>query len=303
MCCFFVMLVCLSGCTAFTDSETPGYDISGDNQYAEDVTKNHNDITIYQISEEALALFLQNGEFVILKDECISEYTYSDSVPWYVTWNASRFIIEQELLDFMGNYSNLEKYLSKHGVCDNIETLVCFEAPNTPVTIWVKTSSKNAFITINEKVNDNPYVYRFYTNEKYCKKYGEKSASLIVNRNEVISEIPVSLYFKHAHIPLVMVLKELGATFDWQTDTYAKLEMNQSVYYLDLTVPKLYESGKENENLLYLVNGSPICLHPYEKELLVDNVTLQMVCYQLGEKVNIKLNKNNLTVKINTSLF
>ena len=301
ICCFIVMLAFFSGCTVFTGSETTKKDISGNDDHSN--VNSHNDFVIYKITEDTIDLFVEKGEFALIKDEAVSLYVYSDSVPWYVSWNASRFIIKQELLGFIGDFSNLEKYLSRHGIVDNIETLAVFEAPNTPITIWVKTSNEKYFITINEKTNDKPYVYRFYTQKEYCEKYGSKRAGLIVKGKRVTSEYQASLYFKHAHIPFITVLQELGAKIDWKTETYAEIEYNLMDYFLDLTVPNFYMSGKENENLLYKIDGSPVCLYAYDKELMVDDITLQYVLQCMGEKVTVKLNENNLTVKVNVSLF
>ncbi len=249
---------------------------------------------IYKISRDSFNLFLEDFQHSSLRKD-FEEYKYPDYGEWYITYGVSRFPIRNTLLDFIGNKSNIEKYLSQNGVNTTIEDMAVFEAPYVPLTIWVKTTTGNFYITINEDPDDELYVYRFYTESAYCEKYKCVEGKLIVNGNEM-KGISTKIYNNCAEVPLVTVIEALGGNISFQSDTEVNIYFNGKAYYLDIENKNLFALKNKGENLLYNVAGGLTFISSIEKELIVDDAVLKCVLYDMGADVIVRADNNMVAI-------
>lgn len=293
----FVILIFTQGCTYKSLSVKPEKsEVNNTSEISSNVILD--DMIIYKVTEDVFERFIENVDINILENESVNMYTYSETDPWYITWNANRFLVDDLLMDFVCEHSMVEEYLSANGIIETVEALAVFEAPYVPITICVKTNSNNYFITINEELKDKSYTYRMYDDISYYEKYSGKEADLIINGDKINADY-VSVYYNYACIPLVPVIKSFGADVTWQSDTNAEILINGESYYLDITVPTLYKQGEKNNNLLYCIDGGPTIIFDSNKELIVDQYVLRSVLYDLGEDVIIKRNFNSSIIEIN----
>lgn len=265
-----------------------------------DAMKNHANfyVQIYKISRDTFESFLSKPSVETLSIVDSQSYIYPENGQWYVTHNVSRFPIQQSLIDFVGNQTEIESYLLQHNINGKIKNTLIFEAPYVPLTLWVQTDEENVFITINEQTEDALYVYRCYTSSDYNEKYGCVYALLNVKGKNITDDVPVKMYYNYADIPFTSVLKSLGATLTWESDSKAKITFNEKIYILDVENCELYEAENKTENMLYQIDGGRIFVYPAGQELMVDSNTLVCVLEDMGENVAINCNKTSRTVTI-----
>lgn len=261
--------------------------------------KNPSEIVVYKISRETFFSFLENPTISILNSEENNKCIYSQSGQWHITSDVKRFKIEQSLLDFVGDKSQMQKYLSQYGVNDEVINTFVLDAPNVPLTIWVETSKDNMFITIEKQDDDNSYVYEYCTLSDYNNKYYWNYASLMVNNKEIKSNIPSKIYSGYAEVPFVLVLKSLDATITSPTNEQLEIFFKGKKYVLDIDDRSIYEIGKEDVNLLHK-DGGVTFVYPYESDIMIDTFTLNTVLRQMGENIVITCDKTNKIVALQT---
>ncbi|MBP3392041.1 MAG: hypothetical protein J6L76_04560 [Clostridia bacterium] len=261
--------------------------------------KNPSEIVIYKISRETFFLFLENPTIPTLNSEGNNKRIYSQSGQWYITSDVKRFEIEQSLLDFVGDKSKIQKFLSQYGVNDEVRNAFVLDAPNVPLTIWVETSKDNLFITIEKQNADHSYVYEYYTLSDYNNKYYWDYAALMVNNKEIKSTIPAKIYSGYAEVPFMLVLKSLDATVTSLTNEQFEIFFKGENYVLDVDDRSIYAIGKEEDNLLHK-DGGVAFIYPYESDIMIDTFTLNTVLRQMGEKIVITCDKTNKIVALQT---
>ena len=113
-----------------------------------------------------------------------------------------------------------------------------------PYTVFVKTDKNNYFLTIddvvlgNESSEDKPegtYTVSVYTQEEFCNMLLPRSATLVVNDQVVSCGDLVKLHYNYADLPLVIVLKALGAEIVWQDEIVAQVVIGEHNWTLDLS--------------------------------------------------------------------
>lgn len=314
---FICFLICIilfaSGCNSVKDNSSSGIGIS----YGSDITANSTgsktsdatesadykqifsgEIRIYQISRDGFNLFLQNPSHNSLLDDSFSSFSYPESGEWYITYNTARFPVQKQLIDFVGNSKEIQKYLNQNGVSGEIENMAVFDAPNVPITLWVKTTAENIYITINQEPEDTGYVYRLYSQKNFNEKYACKDCKLLVKGNKVTSENPPKLYYNYADLPLIAVMEALGAQVNRRSETSTEIVFNDKTYLLNTYERTFYEAGNKTDNLLNKVDGGSTFVYSVGNELMVDNTTLCSVLSDMGEKITVKFDTENKVVAI-----
>ena len=297
--CVLILIISISGCTGTTGKSKSDNMVNDTN--LSNISTFSGKIQIYKIKRNCFLSFLEKQSLAVLKNAETKSFLYPKDGEWYVTHNVNRFKIQQKMIDFIGSRIAIENYLTEHGITGEVEDLIVFEAPNVPITIWIKTSSTNVFVTINEQSEDEPYVYRLYSQIDYIQKYNIKIAQLIVNGKTVESKKGAKLYYNYADIPLITVIKEMGAEVIWTSDTEATIIFNGEKYLIDTSTLSLCKYDVRNENFLYKVDGSPSFVYLESKEVFLDSTTLNFVLREMGEKVRVECDNKNLIVTI-TSL-
>lgn len=299
-CFVLLILILVSGCHLSEDTSVLNDDATENEQTSVTEISNDNtffrELTIYSIPQNVFLDFLEEPDIGVLKSDSSNKYTCSINEPWYVTYNATRFLCGPELLDFVDR-SAFEEYLKDNGITETVEDLVIFEAPFVPITICAHTGNDYVFVTINEKFNDEKYVYRIYDYTEYSNKYGVKNADLKVNGRKA-DGVTALISHNYACVPLIGLLQEYNATVNWQNETEAIITINDEKYQLDIDKPSLFEYGDDKTNLLFRTVGGPSIYSVADKELFVDIYNVQALMYTFGEDVAIRHNVNNLLVTV-----
>lgn len=252
-------------------------------------------IIIYQISRDALNCFLQKPSGEYLRDNNITSTVY-DNEGYYTTNSNTRFPINKELIDFLGNKEQVKKYLSENGVTNQADSIAMIDAPNMPVSVWVKTESENCYITINEELSDKIYTYRFYNEKDYVKKYTPKNGKLIMNGKEIACKNVPKVYYNYADVPLLCVLKEFGADVERQ-ENIIHININERKYELNTDKYTLYVEKMPDENLFNIWGGSQF-IYLESDEIMVDDATLSSILHHMVGNTQITVNSENGTVTI-----
>jgi len=262
--------------------------------------KTNDTITIYKLTREDYISFLQNPTLHYFDVEKCDRYIYSIDSPIFTTSSNRRFTLEPSLIEFIGNNAKVEQYLQKNKVTEKIESVMMFDSPISPITIWVKTATVDNFITINENIEDEHYTYRYYDYNDYYDKFHVKSANLYINGIQVCDTENIKLYYNNADIPLVKTLEVFGANFEWDNETKATINHNKQIYYLDINEPSVYKSDNLDNNLLYRTFGGRIFICSGYKELIVDSATANTTLSAMGEAVVIRYDKQKLNIYIDS---
>ena len=129
----------------------------------------------------------------------------------------------------------------------------------------------------------------------------ERDYKLIVGGNEITSEHPIKMYVderRYAEVPFVAVMQELGAEFEWQSESVAKMSFREMSFVLDVTKCNLVTEGQE----INLINPPPGGTRYYtslKKELIIDNRTAKGFFDQVG--ITLEMDYDNRVVNIDRS--
>ena len=167
-----------------------------------------------------------------------------------------------------------------------------------PLTVWLKTSQENVYVTINESVDDKGYVYRFYSQVDFNNKYIPNDGKLIVFEKEIETKNKPKVYHNYADVSLMDVLKAVGAKIETQNETTRTIIFNDTTYTLNISEKSFFKQGEENNNLLTTLVGGSFFVYTEDNELMVDTATLHNVMYEIGLEVFIKVDSQNDTVVI-----
>lgn len=254
------------------------------------------DITAYELERETLNSFVVNCSIEDLEKCEKQELQYNKNKGYYfITEARSRFTVEQSVIDFIDDKEEITKYLTKNNIDAKVENTALIIAPHTPITLYAKTDDGNFFITINEDIEDDGYVYRLYTQDEFKEKFTLKIGSLTIKEKE--STIKTKVYFKSADIPLVATLKALGAKVT-EGSQPSKIMVGNATYYLDLENYNLYASSNKKQNLLYQIDGGRIFVYAENGDIMVDDATLSDILLEMGMYVEVIVDWQTANVSI-----
>ena len=255
-------------------------------------------VEIYQISRETFCDSLENNacyNFKSINSKC---YKYSENGGNYQTLAVTLFKVEKEFVDFFSNKTLLQEFLAQNQVNINVEDVLIFEAPHTPLSAWIKTTTEDLFLTINEKPEDVGYVYRIYNSSEYYRKYGMKYAKLTFNGKDISNNKTIYMYYDYADLPLLTVCTAQGAKAKWVDEANAIIKFNEDIYELDALNNSICKKHT-NVNLFNSVSGgSPYYKYLSNGDFYVDSNLLEYVLYEMGKKVNIYCALDKNTVEI-----
>lgn len=295
--CVVVLISFLSSCTFSAPTKIIDKNLDGEISYSKEEYKMifDNELTIYKISRDVFDCFLNEQFHSILKENCTSEHIYPADGEWYTTNNTYRVPIKNTLIQFVGDNEQLNAYLKDNGVNGVIKNMAMFDAPNTPLTLWLCVDEIVWYITINETPLEPYYNYKLYSRNGYVDKFGQKSGSLYVNDRIVETQYAPKIYYKYADVPLLCVLNNLGANIKQDNNKYI-IKIDEESYILNVGEHTLYKRFNNDKNLLRQVDGGCVFVYVVGDELMVDTATLHSILYNMG--FNFKLSVDNDCVKI-----
>jgi len=256
-----------------------------------------NNIVIYKISKDVFNSFLQNNSHNYLKDNCYLKYEYPKDGEWFITHGNIRFPIQYNLINFIGNEIAVKDYISNNNISCDIDNMAIFNAPNTPITFWIKTKIENFYITINEYPEDDIYTYRFYNEKTFKEKFTGKDCAVIVNGKVLEDKSIAKLYYNYAELPLIAILKAFGATIITKDETEFSINFKNKTYQLNIKNHTFYNDENPDNNFLNQVDGGIISIYSTSSDLMVDDSTLSYVLYEMGKKVTITQGDGSVVLK------
>ena len=279
----------------YVDNQTTSSQINENDDHKQVFSK---EIKIYRITRDILNSFLENPSYSMLKENNLFEATYPQDGEWHITSNVTRFLVKEELIDFLGDQTKIIEFLSSENITTNIEKIALLDAPNMPLTAWINTAHGNFYITINEGIDDKGYVYRFYSQVDFDNKYIPRDGKLIVFDKEVQTTNKPKVYHNYADVSLLDVLKALGAEIEIQSETTRAINFNDTKYILNLSKKSFFKQGEENNNLLTTLDGGSFFVYTIDNELMVDTSTMRNVLYEIGIEVFLSVNSQSSSVVI-----
>lgn len=295
--CIIVLVCFLSSCSNSVSTKIIDENAVTEISYSKEEYKMvfDGELKIYKISRDVFDCFLNNQFHSILKENCESEHIYPADGEWYETSNIYRIPINDSLIQFFGDVEQLNAYLNDNGVNGVIKNMAMFDAPKTPLTLWLCVNDVVCYITINETPFEPYYSYNLYSHNDYVEKFGQKAGSLYVNGVIVETQYAPKIYYNYADVPLLCVLDGLGANIKQYNGKYF-IKVNEESYVLNIDELTLYKRFKINKNLLTQVNGGRVFVYLVEDELMVDTATLHSILYNMGFEFELSINNDCIKI-------
>ena len=185
-----------------------------------------------------------------------------------------------------------------------------------PYTIFVKTDKNNYFLTIDDVVlghessEDKPegtYTVSVYTQEEFCNMFLPRSATLVVKGQIIPCGDLVKLHYNYADLPLVIVLKAIGAEIIWQDEIVAQVVIGEHKLMLDLSgncslsgPAKPSEHGNEVLPPDYISSKPvwPRFCQATTKEVVLDSNTISHVLYVTDQNLTLDIDYDQQVITI-----
>lgn len=102
-------------------------------------------------------------------------------------------------------------------------------------------------------------------------------------------------YYYHADLPLTEVMKSLGMRVEWIDDITANVTYEDKKYVLDLAKVSIVEVGTKH-NLISAATGGHRVYTVLDRELRLDDNTIKAFMYELGKKIDVHIDFDELVV-------
>lgn len=149
--------------------------------------------------------------------------------------------------------------------------------------------------SLDKKDQDNRYTTKSTSTnlslEEAAKEEMQNNCRLLLNNIEIGSDCYVNINFEqhYAELPLIRVLKKMGASIVWQNDSVVVIGINDNEYLLNIDKCTLKKQGLE-ANYLTVAPGSDhgmICKMVSEEFICDTDTLLYFLVYEIGAKINI----------------
>ena len=308
---FIILAMFLVGCTNSNNqinSETPGTE--DDNMSSHNSSKTtinveeifNNEIVFYELSRDGFEQFLNNQQYDFLKTNSLNILSYKrqdiSENKIYAKSSLYPYDINNSLWGFVGNTAKIKTYLAQNNITSDIISMAIIDAPNVPLVLWINTDNETCYITITPQDDFETYVYEYFSHNNFKNMHIGKPGVLIINGQTISTNVSPQIYHTTADIPLLPVLRNLGATISTNIDGKKTIVLNDKKFILDIENKKLFSEKNDNENILYEIAGGCTFVYKENEELLVDNSTLLHVLITMGKKTTISVNYSKKTVNI-----
>lgn len=214
--------------------------------------------------------------------------------------------INKELIEFVSG-KGIKDLILENGINGTIDKILIFYSPfsesmDIPPIILVNSEGINYFITIEYKLNNEctgyKYVYKFYTQKDFSKKYGIRHGSLKINNYNF--EKGALLRNNGALIPVRSTIEGLGGRVLWNEES-KELEIfcgNNSFIMATGKKFSLKKNGQQ-ENL-FLSRPGTICDFYYDiidNRVYVNERAMEVILNSINYKVDVDLDKSDIYIK------
>lgn len=125
------------------------------------------------------------------------------------------------------------------------------------------------------------------------------NCKLIVNGKDIAAGNYVRINKEYAELPFTAIMEALGSKIIWLNQTNAIIIFRNESYILDTAQCTLIEAGG-NINFLSAPPGGTQYYKTAEKELVLDDSTMNSAFYLMKADIDIKINYNDSIITINS---
>jgi len=256
-----------------------------------------NDIVIYAIDRDDFQTFLKAPSYEFLADKAEWTYSYLEDGERYMLYGSCGsidFAKEQEVVDFLTDPAAIQAYLVDHQIQGTIEQMAIFEVPNMPITMWVKTTEEVAYMTIFDHYEEE--TYRLYAQDEFNDRNTRRVGKLFYQGKEIDTPNAPIIYGGDADVPLIAILKAVGATVEEIEEGYFAVSKNDQTYLLDIQVPEMV--GIEDDWDRLMVAGGLVYLYAVDGELMVSDCIATTVLMHMDVNAYVAVDTENARVVI-----
>ncbi|MBO5356298.1 MAG: hypothetical protein J6A95_00895 [Clostridia bacterium] len=159
--------------------------------------------------------------------------------------------------------------------------------------------------------NDNTYDYK-KTHNNYEGK-GQKSSleyngEIITSENVKIYNEDIEVFYgetyvinvTYAHIPLMPILRHIGAKVNWITDYFAIITMKDSKYVLNLKNLTFKKIGIWQDMIIPTPGTEVFYCNAINNDIILDDTTIKSLMKQICGSCHVTIDETNLVVNVET---
>ena len=185
----------------------------------------------------------------------------------------------------------------ENGINAKVDNAVIVDAPRVPKTILLETNKGSACFVIGGSAKDDEYTYEFCSMSDYAAKYSRTTATVIADGKKIESQCETVLYHDYADVPLMAVLKGLGAEVGEMSNGIAELSIDNKSYLFNSNELSLEQIGGQRGNLLFIEGGYTF-VYSQGEEIMIDTDTLYVVFRDMDLDITIKCDREKNEVLI-----
>lgn len=214
--------------------------------------------------------------------------------------------INRELIEFVSG-QGIKGLLSENGINGTLDKTLIFysvfsDSMDIPPIILVNSEGLNYFITIEYKLNndssDYEYVYKFYNQKDFLKKYGIRYGSLKIDNNN----FEKGVLFRNNGVLIFLrnTIENLGGSVLWNEESKElKIVCGNNSFTMTTGKNFSFKKNGQQENL-FLSKPGTICDFYYDivdDRLYVNERAMEVILNAINYKIDIDLDKAAIVIK------
>lgn len=207
-----------------------------------------------------------------------------------------------ELID-SAHPQKLQRYLNQNGITEELKSFAVIHSVGYPVVLWMQTENKSCFLVVDDLMLledlTMEYSYSFHTQDAFYKTYHSVDAQLIVNGKDITKGNYVKIHPHYAELPLVAILRELGATVNWKGQKTAEIILNKKTFVLDTEKRLLTEKldGREIPHIL-VAPGRLGFSQDAVDEFILDDISVDTCLLYMNLDVTVTVDRDGKRIVV-----
>ena len=163
--------------------------------------------------------------------------------------------------------------------------------------VWLQTEDGNFFIVGTYRIEPYDLTFLFWDEKTFHDYYVEKECKVFVDGREVLSDVPAVMHGPFAEVPLIAVLRAVGAEINWVKEKIASVSYNDATYTLYMqTVTFMDESGDYDLLAHSFACGGYSTYYPKDGEIMISDVSMGIMLQDMGIEFNVYSRNEDATV-------
>ena len=207
-----------------------------------------------------------------------------------------------ELID-SAHPQKLQRYLNQNGITEELKSFAVIHSVGYPVVLWMQTENKSCFLVVDDLMLledlTMEYSYSFHTQDAFYKTYHSVDAQLIVNGKDITKGNYVKIHPHYAELPLVAILRELGATVNRKGQKTAEIILNKKTFVLDTEKCLLTEKldGREIPHIL-VAPGRLGFSQDAVDEFILDDISVDTCLLYMNLDVTVTVDRDGKRIVV-----